>query len=183
MQAATDWSKSVRVEVRGGDVVGHAGNVLPRMLAEPGPHQRLVRGVVTAGGDPRPGRGVEGRGGVDRGRYAEPGRYRGAAGSGATVRAGGIGSDDVAIAQRDRPPGMAGIALVRNRVRERVWRLIEARHGAIPPSRTCYGDLGPVVVIRIDASLVESHSVRRVAEVTWSNATRPLVPVTLSGRY
>ncbi len=54
--------------------------------------------------------------------------------------------------------GMAGIALVRNRVRERVWRLIEARHGAIAPSRTCYGDLGPVVVIRIDASLVESHS-------------------------
>ncbi|HZE16931.1 MAG TPA: transposase [Mycobacterium sp.] len=47
---------------------------------------------------------------------------------------------------------------MRNRVRERVWRLIEAGHGAIPPSRTCYGDLGPVVVIRIDASLVESHS-------------------------
>ena len=34
MQATTDWSKSVRVEVRGGDVVGHAGNVLPRMLAD-----------------------------------------------------------------------------------------------------------------------------------------------------
>jgi hypothetical protein len=54
--------------------------------------------------------------------------------------------------------GMAGNALVRNRVREQVWRLIEARHGAIPPSRTRYGNLGPVVVIRIDASLVESHS-------------------------
>ncbi|WP_208622341.1 transposase, partial [Mycobacterium gastri] len=54
--------------------------------------------------------------------------------------------------------GMAAIALVRHRVRQRVWELIEARHGAIPPSRTCYGDLGAVVVIRIDASLVESHS-------------------------
>ena len=54
--------------------------------------------------------------------------------------------------------GMARIALVRNRVRERVWELIEARRGAIPPLRTCYGDLGPVVVIRIDASLVQSHS-------------------------
>ena len=53
---------------------------------------------------------------------------------------------------------MARIALVRNRVRERVWELIGARRGAIPSSRTCYGDLGPVVVIRIDASLVESHS-------------------------
>jgi hypothetical protein len=33
MQAITDWSKSLRVEVRGDDVVGHAGNV-PRMLAD-----------------------------------------------------------------------------------------------------------------------------------------------------
>ncbi|BBZ06293.1 hypothetical protein MDOR_04620 [Mycolicibacterium doricum] len=34
MQATTDWSKTVRVEVRGDDVVGHAGNVIPRMLAD-----------------------------------------------------------------------------------------------------------------------------------------------------
>ena len=34
MQASTDWSKTVRVEVRGDDVVGHAGNVIPRMLAD-----------------------------------------------------------------------------------------------------------------------------------------------------
>jgi hypothetical protein len=50
------------------------------------------------------------------------------------------------------------ILQARNRVRERVWALTEDRHGAIPPSRTCYGDLGPVIVIRIDASLVQSHS-------------------------
>lgn len=56
------------------------------------------------------------------------------------------------------PQGIAGIALVPTQVRERVWELLEARHGAIPASRTCYGDLGPVVVIRIDASLVQSHS-------------------------
>lgn len=53
---------------------------------------------------------------------------------------------------------LAGIAVVRNKVRGRVWELIEARHGAVLPSRTCYGDLGPVIVIRIDASLVQSHS-------------------------
>ena len=34
MQAITDWSKSLRFEVRGDDVVGHAGNVIPRMLAD-----------------------------------------------------------------------------------------------------------------------------------------------------
>ena len=47
---------------------------------------------------------------------------------------------------------------MRNTVRQRVWESIEARHGVIPTSRTCYGDLGAVVVIRIDASLVGSHS-------------------------
>ena len=34
MQATTDWSKNIRVEVRGDDVVGHAGNVITRMLAD-----------------------------------------------------------------------------------------------------------------------------------------------------
>ncbi|BBZ06396.1 hypothetical protein MDOR_05650 [Mycolicibacterium doricum] len=34
MHDNSDWSKSLRVEVRGGDVVGHAGNVIPRMLAD-----------------------------------------------------------------------------------------------------------------------------------------------------
>lgn len=34
MQATAGWLKSVRVEVRGEDVVGHAGNVIPRMLAD-----------------------------------------------------------------------------------------------------------------------------------------------------
>ena len=34
MQATTDWSRGPRVEVRGDDVVGHAGNVIPRMLAD-----------------------------------------------------------------------------------------------------------------------------------------------------
>ena len=34
MQATTDWSKSLRVEVRGDDVFGHAGNVITRTLAD-----------------------------------------------------------------------------------------------------------------------------------------------------
>lgn len=36
--------------------------------------------------------------------------------------------------------------------------LISARHGAIPASHTCYGDLGEVIVIRIGASLITAHS-------------------------
>src|SRR5512144_394929 len=34
MHDNSDWSTSLRVEVRGDDVVGHAGNVIPRMLAD-----------------------------------------------------------------------------------------------------------------------------------------------------
>ena len=39
-----------------------------------------------------------------------------------------------------------------------MWEAIAARHGAIPPAPTCDGDLGCTIVIRIDASLVDSHS-------------------------
>ena len=42
----------------------------------------------------------------------------------------------------------------RARARRRVWELVVARHGRLPPSRTCYGDLGEVVAIRLDASIV-----------------------------
>jgi hypothetical protein len=124
MQATTDWSKSksVRVEVRGDDVVGHAGNAIPRMLAD-----NLAGTAV----------------------LADQERLFGQVASVPTMWR--------SLSEIDHQ-GMARIALVRNRVRERVWELIEAGHGAIPPSRTCYGDLGLVVVIRIDASLVESHS-------------------------
>jgi hypothetical protein len=70
---------------------------------------------------------------------------------------------------------------VRNTVRERVWQLIKARHGRIPPLRTCYGHLGEVIVIRIDAHEFEnsprlsgenSEHTRRLAEVA-----DPLPPI------
>jgi hypothetical protein len=38
MTATTDWSKNLRVEVRGDDAVGYAGNVIPRMLADAAGH-------------------------------------------------------------------------------------------------------------------------------------------------
>ena len=34
MQAITEWSKNLRVEVRGDDVAQHAGNAITRMLAD-----------------------------------------------------------------------------------------------------------------------------------------------------
>jgi Transposase DDE domain group 1 len=159
MQAITDWSKSLRVEVRGEDVVGHAGNVIPRMLADASgltsglsaalsrPEVLHDRGVVlrdvavsiAGGGQNLAGTAV----------LRDQGRVFGQVASIPTMWRSLNEIDDAA---------MTRIMLARNKVRERVWQLIEARHGRIPPSRTCYGDLGAVIVIRIDASLVESHS-------------------------
>jgi hypothetical protein len=58
---------------------------------------------------------------------------------------------------------LARTVAARNTARGRVWQLIEVRHGAIPASRTCYGDLGERVVIRIDASLITAHSDKQQA--------------------
>ncbi|WP_343601011.1 hypothetical protein [Mycobacterium sp.] len=58
------------------------------------------------------------------------------------------------------------IMQARNKVPEPAWALIEDRHGAIPPSRTWQGDLGAVVVIRIDASLVQARSDKQHAATT-----------------
>ncbi len=159
MQATTNWSKSVRVEVRGDDVVGHAGNVIPRMLAD---NLGLTSGLSAALSRPEVLH--------DRGAVLRDVAVSIAGGADNLAGTAVLRDQERLFGQVASVPtmwrslneidhqGTARIALVRNRVRERVWQLIEARHGAIPPSRTCYGDLGPVVVIRIDASLVESHS-------------------------
>jgi hypothetical protein len=62
------------------------------------------------------------------------------------------------------------LAAARNQVREYVWEWIAARHGRIPPSRTCYGDLGETIVIRIDASLIDSHSEKERAAGTFKGS-------------
>ena len=159
MQATTDWSKTVRVEVRGDDVVGHAGNVIPRMLAD---NLGLTSGLSAALSRPEVTH--------DRGAVLRDVAVSIAGGAENLAGTAVLRDQERLFGQVASVPtmwrslneidhqGMARIALVRTRARERVWELIEARHGAIPPSRTCYGDLGLMVVIRIDASLVESHS-------------------------
>ncbi|WP_219070976.1 transposase, partial [Candidatus Mycobacterium methanotrophicum] len=62
---------------------------------------------------------------------------------------------------------IAAITLVRNRVREKAWDAVVARHGRVPPAPTCYGDLGETIVIRIDASLIDSHSDKQKAAGTF----------------
>jgi hypothetical protein len=159
MQATTDWSKSLRVEVRGDDVVGHAGNVIPRMLADA---TGLTSGLSEVLSRPEV---FHDRGAVMRDvAVSIAGGAQNLAGT-AVLRDqntlfGQVAShptmwrslneiDDAALKQ---------IMVARNKVRARVWQLIEARHGAIPPSRTCYGTLGELIVIRIDATLTQCHS-------------------------
>jgi hypothetical protein len=159
MQATTDWSKDVRVEVRGDDVVGHAGDVIPRMLADA---IGLTSGLSAALSRPEV---THDRGAVLRDvAVSIAGGAQNLAGT-AVLRDqprlfGAVGSIPTmwrSLNEIDEA-ALTRILQARNRVRERVWALTEDRHGAIPPSRTCYGDLGPVIVIRIDASLVQSHS-------------------------
>ena len=76
----------------------------------------------------------------------------------------GIGSDTRRISSSQWLHRPAKPAQCHQESWERVWELIAARHGRIPPSRTCYGDLGETIVIRIDASLIDSHSDKERAD-------------------
>jgi hypothetical protein len=62
---------------------------------------------------------------------------------------------------------LSRIDRARAKTRAWVWRQIVARHGQIPSARTCYGDLGKTIVIRLDASIVISHSDKIGARGTW----------------
>src|SRR5262249_41876445 len=50
-------------------------------------------------------------------------------------------------------------------VRARVWELIAARHGRIPPARMPTGDLGEQIVLRIDAHFIDVYCAPRSASL------------------
>jgi len=164
VNTTTDWSRNYRVEVDGDEVGSHAGNVITRMLADRTgltdalsaaisrpevTHDRgaLLRDVAVSIAD-----GATNLSGSRVLRDQE--RLFGEVASLPTMWRG-LNEIDAAA--------LAAITAARNKTRERVWELIAARHGRIPPVRTCYGDLGDVVCIRIDASLIESHSDKQCA--------------------
>lgn len=164
MRATADWSKSVRVEVGGDDVVGHAGNVIPRMLAD---NVGLTCGLSAALSRPEV---THDRGAVMRDvAVSIAGGAQNLAGT-AVLRDqkrlfGAVASVPTMWRSLNEidDPAIAAITAARNKARGRVWRLIAARHGRIPPSRTCYGDLGEVIAIRIDATLTVCHSDKECA--------------------
>jgi hypothetical protein len=56
------------------------------------------------------------------------------------------------------PATLQRLDTARAAVRARVWDLITARHGRIPPARVATGDLGDQIVLRIDAHFIDAHS-------------------------
>ena len=164
MQDNSEWSKKLRVEVRGDEVASHAGSVIPRMLADA---TGLTGALSAALSRPEV---THDRGAVLR--------------DVAVAIADGTDCISDARVLRDQPrvfgpvasiptmwrslneiddPALARITVARNATRERVWGLIAARHGRIPPARTAYGDLGAVIVIRIDATLIGAYSDKECA--------------------
>ncbi|MGH3977071.1 MAG: IS1380 family transposase [Pseudonocardiaceae bacterium] len=166
------WSKDLMVEVAGHGVVSHAGSAVVRMIAD---GTGLTAGLSRA---------LSRRGFVpvhDRGRVladtavliADGGRVLSDL---ATLRDQGelfgpVASDptlwralsEIGPTQRDR------IARARAKTRAHVWTLIEQRPGRIPPSRVGDRDLGKTIVVRMDASILISHSDKEQAAGTFKH--------------
>jgi len=155
----TNWAADLDIEVRGDDVISHTGSVITRILADRigltnGLSDALARADV-----------IHDRGFVLRDL--------------AIALAGGAScmSDIAALGDQSRIFGpvaststlwrtlneidakaLKRLEKARNKARQKVWKLIKARHGKIPPVRTAYGDIDDVIVIRIDATLINSYS-------------------------
>jgi len=164
------WSKDLIVEVDGHGVVSHTGSAVLRLVAD---NTGLTAGLSTA---------LARRGFTpvhDRGRVltdlavcvADGGRVLSDL---ATLRDqpelyGPVASDPTAWRTLDAigEPQRRHIAAARARVRRRVWGLIVARLGRIPPSRVADVDLGKTVVIRMDATIQIAHSDKEGAAGTF----------------
>lgn len=168
----TAWSKDLAVEVAGHGVVSHAGSAAVRLLADgTGLTGALSKALARRGFSPV----------HDRGRVLTDTAVLIADGGTvmsdlATLRDqeelfGPVASDptlwrtlnEIGPAQRDR------ITRARAKVRAHVWGLIEARHGQIPPSLVADRDLGKTIVVRMDASILISHSDKELAAGTFKH--------------
>ena len=170
MDDFTGWSRDLTVEVGGHGVVSHTGAVAVRALAD----RTGLTGAVSVALARRGFLPVHDRGRVltdaavmiaDGGRVMsdlavlrDQGELFGPVASDPTLWRS---LDAVGGVQRDR------IAAARASTRRRVWDLIAARHGRIPPARVADRDLGATVVIRLDASIVIAHSEKALAAPTF----------------
>lgn len=173
MSQRTGWARDLRVRVAGKGVVSHVGSALLRLLGDrAGLTTALSAALKVRGSTPD----------IDRGRVL--------ADLAVAVADGATGIDDIRALRHQAdlfghvastPTAwrclneigelqLARIDRARATARAQVWRQIVARHGQIPSARTCYGDLGATVVIRLDASIVIAHSDKTGAKGTWKGS-------------
>ena len=195
MDPALGWSDRLRVEVGGAGTVAAAGVVLPRLLADRlGLTGELAAVVARAGFFPLRHRG---RALVDLSCALAAGVRCLSDVEAMTAQEeifgpGGGASDSTLLRVldeladrlgRDGLPGR-GLARAMARVRTAAWAAIVARHGGLPAVRVAGGDLvrplvsgpatgsqaaaHPVLVIRLDATLIEAASPKTQAAGTYN---------------
>ncbi|HZM84251.1 MAG TPA: IS1380 family transposase [Candidatus Limnocylindrales bacterium] len=161
MHDVTGWSKRLVVTAAGKGVVSHAGAVALRLTADRTGLTGALSGALHR---------EEFTPGHDRGRVLADAAVMMADG-GNTVRGidvlrhqadllGQVASPATlsrTLGELDHP-ALERVDAARAAVRARVWDLVVARHGRIPPARVPSGDLGDQVVLRIDAHFVDCYS-------------------------
>jgi Transposase DDE domain group 1 len=164
------WSKGLGVEVGGHGVVSHAGSAATRLLADrSGLTGALSAALARRGFNPLHDRGrvltdlavaiADGAttiGEIDTLRHQ--GELFGPVASDTTAWRTLAGCDGAALAR---------VGKARARVRRHVWGLIGARHGGIPVARVAGRDLGEVIVVRLDATIIIAHSDKQQARGTF----------------
>lgn len=160
------WWAGLRVSANGGGVIAHAGAAALRLIAD---RTGLTGALSQAMGGNRNGRGH------DRGRVLADMAVAMADGFDTVRRmdalaAGGVFTDMASRSTRGRVLSaeidagrLAAIAAARAATRARVWQLVVARHGAIPPARVPGGDLGSQIVLRVDANFIDAYSAKQGA--------------------
>ncbi|WP_239382546.1 IS1380 family transposase [Frankia sp. CIT1] len=167
---STQWSNGMYATVGGQGITSRAGTAGARMLMDKVGMPAAITAAL-AGTTAYPGH--------DRGRVVTD--------LAVTIADGGTRLDDVnALADQGELFGpvasvatgwrvlaetsgrLGEIAAARAEVRAHVWEQIAARHGAIPPSTVAGTDLGDVVVLRVDATIVIAHSDKEGAAGTFT---------------
>jgi hypothetical protein len=158
---STRWSQRLTITANGDGVVSHAGAALLRLTAERTGLTRALSNTLRRDDfSPEHDRGqvltdtaVMMADGGNTMRAIEVLRHQGElfgpVASAATV-CRTLGEIDTA--------GLDRIDAARAAVRARVWTLITARHGRIPPAVVPTGDLGHTIVLRVDAHFIDTVS-------------------------
>jgi len=167
------WSKGLDVEVGGHGVVSHAGSAATRLLADrTGLTGALSGALARRGFVPLHDRGrvltdlavAIADGGTTIGEIDTLGHQ--------VELFGPVASDTTAWRTLSQCDGvvLARISKARAKVRRHVWGLVTARHGGIPPAKAAGRDLGEVIVVRLDATIVVAHSGKQQAKGTFKGS-------------